>query len=161
MPLGKSLFDGVVTTLPIGSDVSPDDDFSFCSCMEGVSSCQGWMADDSFLNGPNVGAHNNVIPKTVANFWDNKIGRRRRSLSEEELMTDDVDWEYDGRAFNYSSPEPRSRHNNTSGVTEEDARTHCWRVLWDESPVRDTCENLVSMRDVNGTIDKCILDIRV
>lgn|SRR6218665_641661 len=163
VPLGRSLFDGIVTNLPVGGDAdAQDEDFSkYCSCLEGVSSCQRWMADKSFENGPNVGADKNVIPKIVGKSSAKNNGRRRRELNEEESMTDDIDWEYDSSAFNYTSPEPLQSPSNASNVTEEDARRHCRRVLWDESPVRTTCQSFVPMNDVDAIIDKCILDVQV
>jgi hypothetical protein len=164
VPLGKSLFDGIVTDLPVGSDDALQYDSSLCTCLEGISSCERPMADESFQNGPNVGAKNNVIPKTVVRrFASNSFARGRRALSESDSMkTDDIDWEYDSSAFNFTRPEPSQSPQNASGMTEEDARRHCQRVLWDDkSPIRAACQSHVSMSDVNGTIDKCVLDIQM
>ena len=94
--------------------------------------------------------------------------RRRRdlALNSTQSRTDNIDWEYDGLAFDYNDPKYAHRPGNISwptwnGITEESARAHCLRVLWTESSIRPICEKLVDVTDVSGVINKCVTDIKV
>jgi hypothetical protein len=169
IPSGASLFDGKPSKLNEGQAeqaTNDDDGQSFCTCPKPESGCANTVFDNTLQVGGNKRFRRNTLRRTRKRLPNDQlppVNRRRRDLSGRSAdveMTDDIDWEYNGSAFNYSSPEP-ARPVNVSRVTEEDARRHCQRLLWDESPMRTTCENLVSMNDVNGVIDKCVSDIRM
>lgn len=172
----KSLFDGHLSdpsTAAEGHDSTlrfSARGRSYCICTGNgdLGECGSGKRTDTDI-GPRVprdAPDDNVVQPTGGGFV-NTVRRRRRNANSEKddgTLSVDVDWRYNSSAY-YELETPMNFGNdsavNRSRLTESQADAYCRRVIWDDLPLRRHCEGRVNASDVNGIINKCVLDIRV
>lgn len=168
VPHGRSLFDGYVSQLPEGPGNSGDPN-KICSCSESSSHC-----GSDVINGVSNLSSNYLVGQTgmlvinprVPRSWiSNGVASRKKRSTDPEPSTDNIDYEYGAEPFPFTFGTSDSLADVSwpapNNMTEEEATEYCRNLLWNGSSIRQFCSNVVSPRDVNGVIGKCVSDIKV
>lgn len=168
VPQGLSIFDGYISYLPVGPE-SPGDLSGICSCSESGSLCGTYVINGaSNLSSTYLVGQTNMLainPRVPRSWISNGIGTRKKRSTDSEPSTDNIDYEYGTQPFPYTFGTNDSLADfswpTANNITEEQATEYCRNVLWESSPLREFCSNAVSPSDVEGTINKCVSDIKV
>ena len=180
VPLGRSLFDGYISHLPVGPTNSGDPN-GVCSCGAHESSCGAYVINGAsnssltYLVGQ-TGPGGNQRVRRSATYQDGQPStsninpRVPRSWNSSQNYptdqdTDNIDYEYDTKPFPYTfgtnDSLPTFSWPAPNNMTEAQATEYCRQLLWDNSPFRQLCSDVASPSDVEGVISHCVSDIKV
>ena len=181
IPTGKSLFDGYIPSSPPVLPKGPARDI-YCHCQDGTPECS---SPDSIFD-PTCLEHISICSQTLASLdiiqnWllkpiqpripvkrgnvNGLLRRRRRDTGATSIGN--LDYGYDSSKFEYADVNsttvvvPNLVWPTKTGITQQQAQSYCYSVLWQDSPLRNVCRSALTDDDINKVVAKCVLDIQV